>query len=120
MLDGGTGSNFLTGCADTGTDTFFVDGRGAAEDSWSTAVNFHAGDACTFWGVDESFSLDWQDNQGAADFTGLTLHTSKANAPVASMTLTGFAKADLDSGRVSSQFGFDSASGSNYLYIRCA
>ena len=64
-----------------------------------------------------SFVLDWQDNQGAVGFTGLTLHASKAGMPAASMTLAGFTKADLDSGRVSFSFGVDPGSGSNYLYV---
>jgi len=117
VLDGGAGSNFLVGGATAGSDTFFIDDRGATSDIWSTLVNFQVGDACTFWGVDSSFVLDWQDNQGAAGYTGLTLHATKAGAPVASMTLAGYTKADLDSGRVSAQLGTDAASGSNYLYI---
>jgi serralysin len=63
-LDGGTGSNFLTG--GSGTDTFFVDNRGVSADTWSTIVNFHNGDATTIWGVTSSgFSFDFEDNQGA-------------------------------------------------------
>jgi Ca2+-binding RTX toxin-like protein len=49
VLDGGTGSNFLTGRS--GTDTFFVDDRGPSADIWSTVVGFQAGDAATIWGV---------------------------------------------------------------------
>ena len=47
VLDGGSGSSFLVG--GTGTDTFFVDGRNA-NPTWSTIVNFHAGDDATLWG----------------------------------------------------------------------
>ncbi|MBV9251501.1 MAG: hypothetical protein JO227_19915, partial [Acetobacteraceae bacterium] len=115
VLDGGTGSNFLVGAS--GSDTFFIDDRGASADIWSTLVNFHAGDACTLWGVDQSFTLDWEDNQGAAGYTGLTLHAMEAGTPIASMTLAGYTKADLDSGRISIAFGSDPASGSNYLYV---
>jgi Ca2+-binding RTX toxin-like protein len=42
VLDGGTGSNFLTG--GTGNDTFFVDDRALGSVIWDTVNNFHAGD----------------------------------------------------------------------------
>jgi len=45
VVDGGGGSNFLTG--GTGTDTFFVDARGASQDIWSTVKGFHPGDDAT-------------------------------------------------------------------------
>ena len=114
VLDGGAGSNFLTG--GSGTDTFFVDSRGAKADTWSTASNFHAGDAATVWGVSPGAGLTWLDGQGAAGHTGLTLHAAGANGPTASLTLAGFTKADL-TGRLSVSFGTDHASGSNYMAI---
>ena len=48
VLDGGAGSNFLVGAtgADGGNDTFFTDARGR-DVSWSTLVNFRAGDYAT-------------------------------------------------------------------------
>ena len=50
MLDGGGGSNFLTGAADpSSVDQFFVDGCGNAV-TWSTIVNFHPGDSATIFG----------------------------------------------------------------------
>jgi AsmA family len=77
VLDGGTGSNFLVG--GTGTDTFFVDDRGASADIWSTVVGFHQGDAATIWGVTpQDFNLARVDGQGAAGYTGLTLHATVA------------------------------------------
>jgi RTX calcium-binding nonapeptide repeat (4 copies) len=116
VLDGGTGSNFLTG--GSGTDSFFVDDRAATADIWSTVNNFHAGDAATIWGVTPSdFSLAWVDGQGAAGFTGLTLHATAAGRPTASLTLAGFSRADMASGRVSVSFGADPASGSAYVYV---
>jgi Ca2+-binding RTX toxin-like protein len=116
VLDGGTASNFLTG--GSGTDTFFVDDRGAAADIWSTVVGFHAGDAATIWGVTpQDFSLDWIDGQGAGGFTGLTLHAMASGKPTASLTLVGFTQADMTNGRVSVSFGADPASGSTYTYI---
>jgi serralysin len=116
VLDGGTGSNFLTG--GSGTDTFFVDDRGATADIWSTVVGFHAGDAATIWGVTpQDFGLTWVDGQGAAGFTGLTLHAAVPGRPTASLTLTGYSLADLSNGRLSITFGTDPASGSAYMFV---
>jgi hypothetical protein len=116
VLDGGTGSNFLTG--GSGTDTFFVDDRAATADIWSTVNNLHAGDAATIWGVTaQDFDLNWMDGEGAAGFTGLTLHATAAGKPTASLTLAGYTSADLNNGRLSMSFGTDPASGSAYMYI---
>ena len=116
VLDGGTGSNFLTG--GNGADTFFVDDRGPASDIWSTVNNFHAGDAATIWGITPSdFSFTFADGQGAAGFTGLTLHAAATGRSTASLTLAGYSQADLSNGRLSALFGVDSASGSPYLFI---
>ncbi|HET7879373.1 MAG TPA: hypothetical protein VFL55_00705 [Acetobacteraceae bacterium] len=116
VLDGGTGSNFLTG--GSGTDTFFVDDRVATTDIWSTVVGFHAGDAATIWGVTpQDFGLTWVDGQGAAGFTGLTLHATVAGRPTASLTLTSYSQADLSNGRLSVTFGTDPASGSAYMFV---
>jgi Ca2+-binding RTX toxin-like protein len=116
VLDGGTGSNFLTG--GSGTDTFFVDDRGPTGEIWSTVSNFHAGDAATIWGVTpQDFGLAWVDGQGAAGFTGLTLHATASGKPTASLTLTGFTQADMGNGRLSVNFGTDPASGSAYMYV---
>jgi probable HAF family extracellular repeat protein len=116
VLDGGTGSNFLVG--GNGFDTFFVDDRAASSDIWSTVVNFHSNDAATVWGVSpQDFHLDWADNQGAAGYTGLTLHATAHGRPNASLTLAGYSTADLNNGRLTVSFGTDPASGSNYMYI---
>jgi hypothetical protein len=116
VLDGGTGSNFLTG--GSGTDTFFVDDRGPTTDIWSTVVGFHAGDAATIWGVTpQDFGLAWVDGQGAAGFTGLTLHATAAGRPTASLTLAGYSQADLGNGRLAVTFGADPASGSAYMFV---
>lgn len=115
VLDGSTGSNFLVG--GTGRDTFFVDDRGAAADIWSTVSGFHAGDAATIFGVTPSgFAFDWEDNQGATGFTGLTLHATAVGKPTASLTLAGYSKADLGNGRLSIQFS-DASASSPYLYV---
>jgi hypothetical protein len=116
VLDGGTGSNFLTG--GSGTDTFFVDDRGPTADIWSTVVGFHAGDAATIWGVTpQDFAFAWADGQGAAGFTGLTLHATAGGRPTASLTLAGYTQADMSDGRLSVSFGNDPASGSAYMYV---
>ena len=119
VLDGGTGSNFLTGGG--GEDTFFVDDRGPASDIWSTVNSFGRGDAATVWGVTSTtFALDWQDNQGAAGYTGLTAHFTKGGVPTASLTLVGFSKSALTNGQLSVVYGFDSASNSSYMYVHAA
>jgi len=116
VLDGGTGSNFLTG--GSGTDTFFVDDRGPTADIWSTVVGFHAGDSATIWGVTpQDFGVEFADGQGAAGFTGLTLHATASGLPTASLTLAGFTQADMASGRISVSFGTDPASGSAFMFI---
>jgi phospholipase/lecithinase/hemolysin len=117
VLDGATGSNFLTGGG--GTDTFFVDDRGPAADIWSTVVNFHAGDAVTLFGVTPSISaLSFLDGAGAAGFTGLTLTAATAGKPVAIATLAGYTQADLSNGRLSMTSGTDAASGSVFTIIQ--
>jgi phospholipase/lecithinase/hemolysin len=117
VLDGATGSNFLTGGG--GTDTFFVDDRGPAADIWSTVVNFHAGDAVTLFGVTPSTSaLSFLDGAGAAGFTGLTLTAATAGKPVAIATLAGYTQADLSNGRLSMTSGTDAASGSVFTIIQ--
>lgn len=116
VLDGGTGSNFLVG--GIGNDTFFVDARGAVQDTWSTVTGFHGGDAATLWGVKPTDPMAWSDGGGAAGYTGLTLHDGAAGKPTASITLAGFSRADLASGKITTSFG--SVDGSNYLYIHAA
>lgn len=116
VLDGGTGSNFLTG--GTGTDTFFVDERGATAATWSTLVNFHAGDSLTLWGVNATdFTLSWMNGAGAAGYTGLTLSATAAVKPEAIVTLAGFTQTALTNGSLSVTYGTDAASGSIYTNI---
>jgi hypothetical protein len=119
VLDGGTNSNFLVGgTGSTSIDTFFVDDRNATADIWSTVSNFHAGDAATIWGITtKDFTLSWVDNQGAAGFTGLTLHATATGKPTASLTLAGFAKTDLTNGRLAVTFGTEPVSGSSYMNV---
>ena len=118
VMDGGTGSNFLVGGTGAGSnDTFYVDDRGPAADIWSTVVNFHAGDAATIFGLTQGGTTNsWVDGQGAAGYTGLTLHATAAGRPTASLSLAGFSTADLNSGRLSATFGAET-DGTPYLYV---
>jgi V8-like Glu-specific endopeptidase len=116
VLDGGAGSNFLTG--GSGSDTFFVDDRDPGAIVWSTVVGFHAGDDVTIWGVTPSdFNFQFEDNQGATGFTGLTLEATATDKFTAKLTLTGFDQTDIKSGRLSISFGIDPASGSEATVI---
>ncbi len=116
VLDGGTGSNFLSG--GSGTDTFYVDERQSTAATWSTAANFHAGDAATLWGLtSQDFSFAWADGQGATGYTGLTLHATAEGRPTTSLTLVGYTQADLTNGRLSVSLGTEPSSGSAYMYI---
>ena len=118
VLDGGSNSNFLVGGKPgTGTDTFFIDDRSPPGDIWSTVVNFHAGDAATIFGITQNgFNTAFVDNEGAAGFTGLTLHVTAPGVPIASITLAGYTTGDLSNGRLSQIFGTE-ADGTPYLYI---
>ena len=116
VLDGGTNSNFLTGGSDT--DTFFVDARGATSDIWDTVNNFHARDSVTLWGITrQDFNISWQDGQGAPGFTGLTLHATAPGKPTTSLTIPGYTTADLNNGRLTTVFGTDPVSGSNFMFV---
>ena len=101
VLDGGAGSNFLTGSTGTdgGTDTFFVDARGGAT-TWSTLVNFHAGDTATIFGFHAGLSTrPYTANDGAAGYTGLTIHAETKGAGTgadASLTFAGLTQATAD------------------------
>lgn len=119
VLDGGTGSNFLSGGlggTSASKDTFFVDARNAPSDTWSTVVNFHSGDDATMFGISPAaFNVAMVDNDGAAGFQGLTFHATAAGKPEASLTLTGFTQADL-SGKISMAFGSE-PDGTTFLKI---
>ena len=101
VLDGGGGSNFLVGGAgaNDGADTFFVDGGGGVV-TWSSIVNFHRGDQATIWGFKAGLSTrPMSDNEGAAGFTGATIHSELAGAGAgvtASLTFAGIDQATAD------------------------
>ena len=117
VLDGGLGSNFVTGAsgADGGRDTVFLDGT--AGTSWDTVANFHPGDSVTLWGfVPGTSTLAWAANEGAAGHTGATIHSAFAGAGTAvngSVTFAGLSLADAQS-KVTLTPG--SAGGRSYLY----
>jgi Ca2+-binding RTX toxin-like protein len=118
VVDGGTGSNFLT--SGSGTDTFFVDARAIAADVWSTVVGLHSGDAATLFGISPGTqALTWLDNDGAVGAKGLTLHATADGKPTASLTLAGLTMADMASGKITTSFGSNADSGS-YLYVHAA
>lgn len=67
------------------------------------------------WGVtSQDFAFNFEDDQGATGFTGLTLHATAPGNPTASVTFAGFTTADLDNGRISESTGTDPVSGSIY------
>jgi len=122
VVDGGAGSNFIKVNSFDSVNTVFIDNRAATADTWSTVSGFHKGDAVTIYGVTPSAAtLDWEDNQGAAGATDLTLHVIEQGKPISSLTLVGYngySKADLSNGRLGVSFGNDPTSGSSYLYVQ--
>ena len=99
IIDGGLGSNFLTG--GTGNDTFFSDGREAGNGAitWSTVTDFTTGtNSVNIWGyIDGTSTYQWYADQGAAGWTGATLHADLDGNGVidTSMTFTGMDIADM-------------------------
>jgi serralysin len=114
VLDGGTGSNFLTG--GSGSDTFFIHHPNSGADSWTTVNGFHDGDDVTVFGVVPTTDIEFVDDQGAMDFSGLTLHITSPNGPIESLTLTGYSTSDLGAGHLVLQFG-DESDGTPFLHI---
>jgi serralysin len=114
VMDGGLGSNFLTGGA--GADTFFVDDRNPGAAIWSTVTNLAHGDDATVWGITpDAFNITWVDDGGAAGYTGLTMHAASDGRPDASMTFSGFTSTDLSNGRLTVSFG--SVDGNQYMHV---
>ena len=110
VIDGGTGSTFVSGGVAGDADTFFLDGR-ASGVSWSTITDFELGrDKVTIWGWREGVSkasvlFNDTDTGGAAGYTGLTLHfenllpdaaaAGTLNANFNSVTLSGLTLAQF-------------------------
>jgi hypothetical protein len=97
VIDGGLGSNFLTGGA--GTDTFFIDGRGAASfNTWSTITDYSPGEVVAIFGYKPGVSqYVWVANDGATGFKGATLHSDlDGNGLIdTSVTFSGLTQAQL-------------------------
>ena len=97
VVDAGPGSNFIVG--GTGDDTFFLVGRTDAV-TWDTVTGFHPGDMVTLFGFHPGVSTYyWTEVDGAAGYTGRTLHADLAgNGQVtASLTFAGHSAADMAS-----------------------
>jgi hypothetical protein len=122
VLDGSTGSNFLTG--GLGHDTFFVDDRNATTAIWSTIAGFHSTDRVTIWGVTKAdFSINWLNGQGTAGATGVTAGFTAAGKPDVNVTIVGCTTEDLAAdGRLSVTFGTSASEagspGSVYMNIQ--
>ena len=113
VLDGGTGSAFLTG--GSGADTFFLDVRIGNNAVWDTLANFHAGDAVTVWGWVPGMSTETVTAQaGAAGHQGATLNLSHANGTYTSeVTFAGLSAAQA----AHLQMATGTAGGIPYLYL---
>lgn len=70
VLSSYAGSSFLT--EGTGTDQFYLDSRGATQNSYLTVAGFHSTDNVTEWGITAAnFIMDWiGDTYGASGYTG--------------------------------------------------
>ena len=120
IIDGGTGSNFLT--RGTGNDIFYLDNRAPDSPIFSTIKNFHTGDSATVWGVNATdFKITQLENQGAAGSTGLDLIFSAPGHVDTSFVLAGYTGADLTNGRLSLSYGktpdITGLPGSQYLTV---
>ena len=114
VLDGGDGSNFLVGAMGTDgeTDTFFVDARTSAP-TWSTVVNFHAGDKLAIWGfADDTSQASWAGQDGVGDFTGATLR-AVVNGHGSSVTFAGL----TDAAAQGLSLATGTIEGQNYLLV---
>jgi hypothetical protein len=120
VLNGGEGSNFLTG--GTGFDTFFLDYRNPTVDLFSTIVNFHSGDNLTIFGINQTdYMLKLLDNQGAVNAKGLDFAVDAPGKPHGNVVLAGFSNADIGSGKLTLSYGrtqdLPGLPGSEYLNI---
>ena len=100
-----------------------MDGRGGGV-TWSTIVNFHAGDSATIFGFNPGVSTQpFTAVDGIGGYQGLTIHSELGGAGTgvnASMTLTGIdqATADAHFTITSGTLGAGTASATGYLYIQ--
>jgi hypothetical protein len=116
VLDSYANSSFLID--GTGIDQNYVDARGATQNSWSTVVNFHAGDNVTIWGVTpQDFTLQWiGDTYGADGAKGLTgVYTSNTGTLAIGVTLAGYTMADASNGKLT--VSYNQIQGNTYASI---
>ena len=95
MLDGGSGSKFLTG--GTGRDDFFLDGRGGSA-TLATKTDWQANERLSVWGWQPGISrAQWVDGAGAPGWTGVTMNGDLDGNGVidTSVTWTGMTAAQL-------------------------
>ena len=103
ILDGFTGTNFLTG--GLGLDTFFVDDRNATADIFSTIKNFHTGDNATVWGITKTNVNIATGNDVLPSAPGLDFAFTATGKPSANLNIPGFSTADLTNGKLTVSFG---------------
>jgi len=103
ILDGFTGTNFLTG--GLGLDTFFVDDRNASEDIFSTIKGFHSGDNVTVWGITKTNVNIATGNDVLPSAPGLDFAFTATGKKSANLNIPGFSTADLTDGKLSVTFG---------------
>ena len=119
VLDGGGGSNFLIGAtgADGGKDTFYVDERGGSV-TWSTLVNFHVGDQATIFGFKQGVStLPIVASDGAAGYTGVTIHSEIGGAGTGVNGSVTFAGVSLSDFNTKFNLGYGNVGGADYLIV---
>jgi Ca2+-binding RTX toxin-like protein len=117
FLDGGDGSNFLIGGIGQGSDTFFIDPN-PGNQTWSTVVNFHPGDALTFWNFQDGVStLPWTASDGAPGYTGATIHSELSGPGTGVSASVTFAGVGLSTAQNSFDLSYGSSGGRNYLEI---
>jgi Ca2+-binding RTX toxin-like protein len=95
VLDGGSGSKFLTG--GTGRDDFFLDGHGGSA-TLATKTDWQANERLSVWGWQPGISrAQWVDGAGAPGWTGVTMHGDLDGNGVidTSVTWTGMTAAQL-------------------------
>ncbi len=113
---GGT-VNFEIGST-LGKNAFFLDASKNPV-SWNTIASMHSGDFAVVYGIGpQSLANNAQDGMGVSGYTGLTLETYQ-NGGASFLTLAGFSKADLTSGKLSTAFGTD-AGGTSFLLVAAA
>ena len=118
VLDGSTGTNFLTG--GRGDDTFYVDARNLTQDVFDTINGFHSGDAATIWGI-PSGDQPTTGNNVTSQALGLDFAFTIGGHNV-NLNIPNYSTADLSNGKLGVSFGtspdFNGTPGSPYMLIQ--